>query len=706
MGTTSNASPIAIHGHTMCIGLPNTKLSLSAHELRSEMERAMGGSTSVIDEIRLTGDVEISGPADRLFSHMPCLRQMTNLDKLDVSQVTSMRGMFAGDLSLESPDLVAGMSFWDMSHVEHMDNMFEGCQSLESIEITACRPDLGALKSVGGMFHGCSSLTSVDMSFNETPSLENVACLFMGCTSLDGVNLRRIDTSHVTNMNAMFKDCKSLRDLSLDDFDASAATHMKEMFSGCTNLIRISAHDSKWPDADRVASDDMFRGCNMLSDISTAAGIAPLMDKGGLTQDVLDARRKRASALVRREGEALVLGEVARPMHTDGLNLRHEVLRLCDQGERPKRIEIVGDIRLSGDASYLFSPCTDTVESIEGMEHLDTSRVTDMSGMFCGMYALKSVNVSGFDTRSVTSMRDMFCGCGSLEAIDVSHFDTRNVEDMSYMFEDCPSLRSLDLSSLDVSNVTSAACLCNQCTGLESASIAGWNAPNLVDASGLFGGCSKLAELDTTGFSTARVADTNNMFAKCQSLEELDLRGLSGTSKCASYMFYKCPSLRTLDIRSLEVDSSTPSNHTFTGCDALKNMRLTTSMVHEMEYQETERHNTIIVDASQLRPAKDGWAISLALSDGSCVRQRTLLAPDGCVRDNGDGTLDVELPTLVRVGGVEGGQEVSELTNARAIHYQSDVARRMQDGKAAEPMRTPAPDDIDYEDDLYDEIPF
>ena len=28
---------------------------------------------------------------------------------------------------------------------------------------------------------------------------------------------------------------------------------------------------------------------------------------------------------------ALVLGEVARPMHTDGLNLKHEVLRLCEQ---------------------------------------------------------------------------------------------------------------------------------------------------------------------------------------------------------------------------------------------------------------------------------------------------------------------------------------------------------------------------------------
>ena len=112
------------------------------------------------------------------------------------------------------------------------------------------------------------------------------------------------------------------------------------------------------------------------------------------------------------------------------------------------------------DASFRdFRPTTtarwfsglNSLKRIEGLEHLNTSQVTDMSEMFSGCGSLTSLDLSSFDTSQVTNMRWMFDGCGSLTALDLSSFDTSRVTDMSWMFRGCRSLTSLDLSSFDTS---------------------------------------------------------------------------------------------------------------------------------------------------------------------------------------------------------------------------------------------------------------
>lgn len=50
------------------------------------------------------------------------------------------------------------------------------------------------------------------------------------------------------------------------------------------------------------------------------------------------------------------------------------------------------------------------VQTIEGLEYLNTMEVTDMSNMFneCGWNTLSSLNVSKFNTEKVTTMENMF----------------------------------------------------------------------------------------------------------------------------------------------------------------------------------------------------------------------------------------------------------------------------------------------------------
>ena len=82
-----------------------------------------------------------------------------------------------------------------------------------------------------------------------------------------------------------------------------------------------------------------------------------------------------------------------------------------------------------------------SLERIEGLEHLNTSQVTDMWSMFYGCGSLTSLDLTGFDTSLVTDMRRMFCDCASLTTIYCnSSWSARHSDDM---FSGCNSLRAV-----------------------------------------------------------------------------------------------------------------------------------------------------------------------------------------------------------------------------------------------------------------------
>ncbi len=61
-----------------------------------------------------------------------------------------------------------------------------------------------------------------------------------------------------------------------------------------------------------------------------------------------------------------------------------------------------------------------SVESITGLENINTESVTNMCNMFWHCDNLASLDLSGFDTKKVTCMGGMFSGCYNLETIFVS----------------------------------------------------------------------------------------------------------------------------------------------------------------------------------------------------------------------------------------------------------------------------------------------
>ena len=83
------------------------------------------------------------------------------------------------------------------------------------------------------------------------------------------------------------------------------------------------------------------------------------------------------------------------------------------------------------------------LKSIEGLEHLNTSQVTDMGGMFRSCESLAALDLSSFDTSKVKYVRGMFEDCKGLTTLDLSNFDTSKLTSIRDMFRECKSLTSL-----------------------------------------------------------------------------------------------------------------------------------------------------------------------------------------------------------------------------------------------------------------------
>ena len=208
--------------------------------------------------------------------------------------------------------------------------------------------------------------------------------------------------------------------------------------------------------------------------------------------------------------------------------------------------------------------------SITGMEYLNTSEVTDMSGMFAGCQNLISLDVSGFNTAKVTNMESMFYQCNSLTSLDVSNFNTAKVTNMESMFEYCQSLTSLDVSNFNTSNVTNMSNMFSECGDVTSLDVSHFNTSNVTNMKNMFNECSGLTSLDVSHFNTENVTNMEGMFYYCHSLTSLDVSNFNTENVTTMYcMFMMCWDLTSLDVNHFDTKNVENMSSMFERCHGL-----------------------------------------------------------------------------------------------------------------------------------------
>ena len=246
-----------------------------------------------------------------------------------------------------------------------------------------------------------------------------------------------------------------------------------------------------------------------------------------------------------------------------------------------------GSIKANSNSGSMFANFKNLV-SIDGLNVLDTSNVTNMYGMFLNCEKLGNIYLSQWDTKNVTNMSHIFAHCAELKTLTFGdNFSTSNVTDMSGMFYDCVSLTGLNVSKFDTSKVTTMWGMFNDCRSLTSLSVSNFNTANVTNMSNMFDQCKGLTTLNISNFNTSKVTDMGSMFSLCNNLTTLKLGDNFSTANVKSmrHMFLNDSSLTNLDVSDFNTSKVTDMTNMFSGCSSLASLELTNFDTSSVKYE-------------------------------------------------------------------------------------------------------------------------
>ena len=390
--------------------------------------------------------------------------------------------------------------------------------------------------------------TITGLEYLNTEKVTNMSYMFYSCSSLTSLDVTHFNTAKVTNMNNMFSNCSSLTSLDVTYFNTANVTDMNKMFYKCSALTTIYASDNFVTDKVEY-SYNMFYDCTSLKG-TTLEYVASKTDHnyancgtdGYFTPGCGYAKFDNAT------GTLTFSYKVVKPEGAYDLNVG-----ITEPGWRTHKNEIkkvVFDTSFANarptSCYYWFYECKN-LANIEGIENLNTEKVTNMELMFANCSTLTSLDVTKFNTANVTTLMSMFSDCSSLKSLDVTNFDTRNVTNMFYMFNNCSGLTSLDVTKFNTAKVRNMYSMFMNCSGLKSLDVTNFDTGNVISMAYMFYECSALTSLDLTNFNTAKVMDMCFMFKKCSGLTSLNLTKFNTAEVTdMSQMFNDCSALTTI----------------------------------------------------------------------------------------------------------------------------------------------------------------
>ena len=209
------------------------------------------------------------------FCNCAYLEKIQGLNRLDVSSVENMTGLFSNCPSLSE---IQGMSSWNTSSVTKISGIFKGCKSLKQVDVsnwnltnlsptstyigsnaisltsilssdvlenlTANNWKLPSNFVIHGFDKSFSKLKSLTMTGWDVSDTRGFVSLCSQMSSLTYVNLSGLKLGKLNSLHAWFTFCPSLMKIEgISDLDTSNVVIMSNVFVDCANL---SADCSKW----------------------------------------------------------------------------------------------------------------------------------------------------------------------------------------------------------------------------------------------------------------------------------------------------------------------------------------------------------------------------------------------------------------------------------------------------------------------------
>jgi surface protein len=280
-------------------------------------------------------------------------------------------------------------------------------------------------------FSNMANLQSITgMSYLNTSEVTNMANMFLNCIRLTSVDVSHFNTSKVTNMALMFNAC-NVTSLDLSSFNTSKVTNMALMFLGNSNMRTIYVGNG-WSTAAVTNSTEMFYNCRSLVGGQGTTYDANYIDK---TYAHIDGGTSNPGYFT--DANALI----AYACYTSS----NTTLTFYYDTQRSSRTGTIYDLNTGSNYPDWYNDNTyANVTRVVFDPSFANARPTATSAWFYKMVNLQSIEgIEYLNTIEVTIMAWMFGFCDQLTSIDVSHFNTSKVTDMCYMFRGCNNLRTI-----------------------------------------------------------------------------------------------------------------------------------------------------------------------------------------------------------------------------------------------------------------------
>ena len=308
---------------------------------------------------------------------------------------------------------IEGIEYLNTEKVTNMDWMFSGYSNLPSLDLSNF--DTRNVTSMRGMFNACKGIGSLDLSNFNTQNVTDMCCMFWTCSELTSLDLTNFDTQNVEDMSAMFIDCSNLTTIYVGDkFVTTNVSNGANMFAGCEKLKNYTNSKTNHNYAN-CTTGYFTPGCGYAM-FDGVTGTLTFSYKG-----------------VKPEGAyELNEGENYPGWYQQASKIKKVVFDASFANARPTSCNV------------WFFNCSN-LTTIEGIEYLNTAKVTNMESMFDYCESLKSLDLTKFNTEKVTNMQGMFLLCHALTIIYASDkFVTDQVTYGNNMFYGCEKLNGYD----------------------------------------------------------------------------------------------------------------------------------------------------------------------------------------------------------------------------------------------------------------------
>lgn len=338
-----------------------------------------------------------------------------------------------------------------------------------------------------------------------TENITDMSNMFYCCKKLDSLDLSSFNTGKVTNMSNMFSSCYNLHTIYVSNqWDVSSLANDEDMFTGCDRICGekgtlysffdkgwgsayahidggdanpgylsmkgngkakiVSIEISKMPQTEYVLGESLNREDGVL-DVnfenretqsipfalngivvndydSTKIGIQTLK------VDYLNASTSYDVNVINKDSAYVYFNEADSTMSIYFGEYKQGAYLIEPEKDKPLVATSAKNVII--DKSFLNYRPTSlknwfayfyNLEGIEGLEYINTEKVTNMAGMFSNCSNIQTLDLRNFNTANVTNMQEMFYGCNNLRTIYVSKkWDNTSVDNSLYMFALCSNL--------------------------------------------------------------------------------------------------------------------------------------------------------------------------------------------------------------------------------------------------------------------------